>query len=703
MTAEPGLETEADSATTNAVSGASSFVIHPLVAELVQLGNILIERQLWLLLALGLMLWSLAYQVPYTFSVSFGGDRATGRRYDDAQFIRGWNNEPEPADRFWLTTQRNQEPFRWAFNQAQFDLPGIGHGAWQVGFRAAGQPTAQLTPSIWSDGTISSTLALDQQPRLYHHLFHSDSQGNLALRFTTPAYTPAGDPRPLGFVGYYATVRSVGLHLPPLNQFGALAAVSLVIYLLMRRLGAHWRWATLAGIALVLLTSGLLAFWRIALTSFAPALGWLALGCYPLALGLLRLPWGDTATWSRDDEGMLRGAHLNTQHSILNTHNALVGLIVLGFAIRLGGMLHPQLIFSDIGLNAHNLHGLIGGAVYQTEPLPERAGGGLSPYPSGQYIVAAPLVFFAGAAEGEEAVKLQLSQVLKVTNALLDSLVIGLLWLLLTRLGYGQAAALFAAALYVMPGPTFKSFGVGEFANIAGQSLAMPLLIALPLLVTRLREMAVFALLAALLLLALLGHAGVTISLVLLLGCLGLVWLVNPATRRQVPFFLLLGVVVAALVGLFFHSAFLALFVAGERSAPVAQAVPSLGFAAKVWNDMQRAILAAGAPTSPLLVAIGAIGLALVARGPAATRLLPLLLAWIGSAALSIGVLAVRDQTVRWDLFLFPMLCIAAGPLLAALWQRNRVSKAAALLLAATLAAQGLAFWVGLIANQYHV
>ena len=118
---------------------------------------------------------------------------------------------------------------------------------------------------------------------------------------------------------------------------------------------------------------------------------------------------------------------------------------------------------------------------------------------------------------------------------------------------------------------------------------------------------------------------------------------------------------------------------------------------------MQRAIFAPGAPTSPLLVAMSAIGLTLIARGPAATRLLPLLVAWVGSTALSIGVLAVRDQTVRWDLFLFPMLCITAGPLLAALWQRNRVGKAAALLLTATLAAQGLVFWLGLIANQYHV
>src|ERR1700752_4393176 len=72
------------------------------------------ERELWLLLAVGLALWSSAYQVPYSYRLEFGGDRVTQRRHDDEPFINrleGWNQDPEPQGDSWLDPS-TPPPFR---------------------------------------------------------------------------------------------------------------------------------------------------------------------------------------------------------------------------------------------------------------------------------------------------------------------------------------------------------------------------------------------------------------------------------------------------------------------------------------------------------------------------------------------------------------------------------------------------------------
>ncbi|MBK9942898.1 MAG: hypothetical protein IPP13_14930 [Kouleothrix sp.] len=202
-----------------------------------------------------------------------------------------------------------------------------------------------------------------------------------------------------------------------------------------------------------------------------------------------------------------------------------MALVMLALALRLGGMLHPYAIFSDARLNTHNLTGVIQGTLLFTEALPSEAGGGEAPYPPGHYLIVAPLQLLI--APGEAA----LHTLEKLANALADSLVVGLLWHMLRRGGYGERAALLGAALYVLPGPLLKSLSVGEFANVFGQALALPLLAYLALSARRLATPRGLAGLAALLALALLGHLGVTISLAGMLAALGLIWLARPATR----------------------------------------------------------------------------------------------------------------------------------------------------------------------------
>ena len=72
------------------------------------------EREIWIALAGALLLWTLAYQVPYTHRLDLGGNLQTGRRYDDAPFLDNFNDpEPNPIpDRATLL-------FRWS--RARFD------------------------------------------------------------------------------------------------------------------------------------------------------------------------------------------------------------------------------------------------------------------------------------------------------------------------------------------------------------------------------------------------------------------------------------------------------------------------------------------------------------------------------------------------------------------------------------------------------
>ena len=79
-----------------------------------------------------------------------------------------------------------------------------------------------------------------------------------------------------------------------------------------------------------------------------------------------------------------------------------------------------------------------------------------------------------------------------------------------------------------------------------------------------------------------------------------------------------------------------------------------------------------------------------------------LLLAWWGGTLLSLGLLLFANQGVRWQAFLYPALCLGAGPALAALWSRGRAGRTAVVSLVAFLAWYGLAFWVVQIRDYLH-
>jgi hypothetical protein len=653
------------------------------------------EREIWIALAAGLLLWALAYQAADTYRLDLGGNLQTGRRYDDEPFLGDTFNKSEPADPIPAGTQLL---LRWSKAESTIVFPGLGGGSWLARINASSGPRPTPVLSRWSDGRTTTDLTVGAAQRDYRLVVSADSAGDLTLRFATPPFDPPGDPRSLGLVMARVTVEPIaGARLPAWRQLALLACALALAYLLLRRFALSAAPTLACVLALAALAALLLARERMALTLLTPRLPAILAGCYALGLAL-------DAIYQRLDQGPrtkddIAHDHIYRRSSMLDRQPGIVALILLAAALRLGGVLHPHARFSDDGLNANNLIGFTSGQVYFTEGLPSESGGGQAPYPPGQYLMFAPAQLIVLTLPNELT---SIRLILKIANALWDSLVVGLVWYLLHRRGLAPRAALLGAALYALPPPLLKSLSVGEFANIFGQGLALPLLALLANRAGELRRPAIFAALVGLLGLALLGHLGVTISLACLLGCLGVVWLARVSTRRASLSLGMAAALAAALVGLFYYTALGdVLFERVYTPGPM-----SVSLADKLTRELNRS---RDLGLHPLALTLGALGMGLLIARPRRWPYAPpqpalgaLLLAWWGGTLLSLGLLLFASQGVRWQSFLYPALCVGAGPALAGLWQRGRAGRIVSAGLASFLLWYGLAYWVAQISDYLH-
>ncbi len=659
--------------------------------------------ELLALLVCALGLWLLAYQAPLDHPLFIGGEPALQRREDDAPFLRGAHGS-EPPERvrtsddphgyvwWWEALERTGgRPYRWMRPEAAIVLPGAGGGLHVVSLLAAGGPAA--TATVWETGLGAPyTLTLPPgEPRRYYLLARADRAGDLRVTMRSTSFVAPGDPRDLSFVLY--EVRQGSAHsLPRAPAWPTLAWLALTIALvfgLARGLDMGRRGALALAGGAVLAVAWLLAFHRLALTVFTPHLGLLALSCVALAgiaLPLVQPRAGPAA-------------------------RPVIGLMVLAFALRVGGMVHPQALFSDLGLHANNLFRVTLGAVFFTTGLPGDAGGGQQPYPPGMYLLLLP----GQALAGSDAARRLLVQ---GGVALLDALSIGLIWALLGRAGFGRRTQMLGALLYLLPTPALESFSIGEYANLGGQALALPLLAMLGLGLAGERALAQrpsrgrvwpLAALTVAVGLALLGHSGVTLSVGALIAA---AWFFAWATRLRgrTPAIAPLGLTLAGALALggvvlIFYSAPIFVEALVERgSSGSGTPLP------RVLRDSLAALAGLAPPQGtrvslpPLIGALAAAGLALVfiRNHPQAAPLRALLGAWWAGVALSLGLLVVAGQGVRWAIFLYPALCVSAGLLLAALARRGRGGRIVALVTLALILAAGLGAWIVQIRDYIH-
>jgi hypothetical protein len=269
---------------------------------------------------------------------------------------------------------------------------------------------------------------------------------------------------------------------------------------------------------------------------------------------------------------------------------------------------------------------------------------------------------------------------------------------------------LLGAALYLLPPPMMASFSIGEYANLGGQVLALPVLALLALSsLQRRRDMLLFAVLLSL---ALLAHMGVAISLVLLLAAawaLSLAATLNPRARPVWPLARLTGggLLAALFVGSVYYSA--PIFTAAYAERLASDSTAASASQPALLPALGRIVVGLFSPDSrilPLLIAAGLCGLFLLwqrrSTRPSTHRLGMLLLAWWLGILLSLGLLLIAAQGVRWQHFLYPALCLGAGVALAAFWRRGRAGWLVGLGSVLLLLAHGLGLWVWQLYDYLH-
>ena len=629
----------------------------------------LLRSRAWLLALLMVAAGALAYRVPYRAALKVGGyPPTTAECYTvglfDWPYLLGFNADPE----FYTPPQGcagATAAYRWMFDDAAIVVPGVGRAprAFRLGV-LQGQPERPVVLSDWSSNGIALlTVPIEQAPRVYSVLLPPAEDIDVAFR--TPGYQGPNDPRELAFAVDAAWADPLARSAP---AWGILVPLGLMVGLLyagLRRAGVAERWATPAGIVIVAALVLVLVLERTALTLLAGLLPWLVLGAALLMLAL-----------SLVLAGLARRLGIAMQRY---ESRAIAGLIAVAWLVRCLGLLHPQALSSDIGLNENNLRGVIGGQIVDEERLPGEAGGSWAPYPSAQYVMLVPLTLFGP----------DYRTLLTVANALIDSLVIGALWLMLRGSGFPFATAAFAGAMYLFAEPLLGSMSIGEMANVWGQALASFAIAALALW----REQRVSSAVAvAVLAAALLGHFGVFASLMVFLTVFGALLLLTrqPDWKR----YALVVLAACAVAFVLYYSAQIGTLVEmAPAPAPGNSVLQRLGYEIDAfWRP--------GSSIGPLATLLGVGGAVLAWRRSAKLGLL--LAGWWISALLSWVTLLWSQQALRWETFIYPAVALGGGITLGALFARGGVARVLAFTLVAVALAAGAVLWTLRIATYGH-
>lgn len=626
----------------------------------------------WLLALLMFGSGSLAYLAPFRFDLKIGGYPPTtaecwSRDIFDVAYLNGFNQDPEynqPREQCAAATTA----YRWAFSEAQVRVPGIGRAPLQVSLHVSrGQPGPTSVASGWQLGEAPLVaVPLQQDARVYHVLAPLRSS-DLDLQIHTPPFAAPGDSRELAFAAEALSIVPLERTMPAWSYIAICSAVVGIGYLGLRRAAVPSTLAVCAGVGLIIGFTVLIAWWRTPLTLIAYRL--LALLIAGIGIGIALRPCGTYLAQRLGISVQRRDVQL------------IVVLVVLAWLVRTVGLLHPQAMNSDIGLNINNLVHVIQGNVIFTEPLPDDAGGGAAPYPPAQYLMLAPFTLLG----------LDHKTLIIVGNALADSLTIFWLWLLIRAVGLGQPAAIFAGLLYVFATPLLRSLSIGEMANVWGQALVAPWVLALVLWRQGRVSNTLFVIAT---LFALLGHFGVLLSALLFAATLAVVWLLrrDPYAWRYIA----MGSVAMMIVVLgYYADATLRDAVLSRPAAPP----PSTSLQHRFGFQLAQLATPSGL-IGPLLATLGLAGMALAQKR--VPLLGDLLIAWWCSVALSWATLLFSQQALRWPAFIMPAVALGGGLLLAELWQRRTQFRVLAGTVVIVALLHGSWLWIDRIATYNH-
>lgn len=628
-----------------------------------------------LLLALTTLALIFTWQLRRPFTLDVGGP-------DDAPFLRGVHGNES------LATEPTSPPltYRWTQATAVVTIPGYGATDAIFTLRLQGsRPNAAppiITVAIGPSPAQTLTLAPDLRDYTFPVARDAFQDGALTVTITTPTFRPSGDARDLGIAVDSINLRdnsgASGLIAPPLALLGLTLLATLAVYALVALLLRSPTGAASAAAASALILIACAIGPRFTLALFAPSLAWIIglVAATTALVGWSLQNLGERLDWATDRRA-LGGATLIAGANL--------------FAL-LAGMRHPQFRSSDLMLNVHRLEFVQRGDWVFTLALPG-ARAIEAPYPPLFYAVMLPF-----------AALIKNTALLVETTAALTLAASALLTFALARRVTGDdGASLWAAGIWSLLPIAYGMSSAGNFANLFGQGVANLALISLILTWGRWDRPPVTALLAALLTLALLGHFGVFLSLLVTVPLFVLVAAFIPQGRRQaLALAIAFAVAVAVAWALYyrFHATLLLGhlqdFLGGDTNARgTSEAVSLAQRLRSLWGGL---LLWWGWPALPLALA----GINLLRRlRPSAT--LWLTLAWLGSALLFAAGELIAGLSVRFHLFVGPALAVVAAWAIWQLWRSHRhLGPLAALLIATIWLWQTFTYWTDRILHAYH-
>jgi len=361
------------------------------------------------------------------------------------------------------------------------------------------------------------------------------------------------------------------------------------------------------------------------------------------------------------------------------------GALVAGFLLRLGGMVYPQFMSSDIKLHAHNIEKVLQGTLLWTGTLPN---GAAQPYPPLTYLALAP---FAGLVP-------DLTLLLRAGVGLLDAACVLPLLYLGARLAGPRAGAAAGWVYALLPAP-FALFSAGVYANLfGGVVFTWTLAVWGEGLLHRRPRAALWLILGVGFFLTMLSHYGMLIAAGAVGGLfIGVTLVAGPRDLRRRALGVagaLAGAGLVAYLVYYVHFTAILLAPAGDVGARVGTGRIALGPVLDLLGRRLGPDL--GGPA--LLAALA--GWLSLRRGARGVQWLALATAL---AAISFATISlVAGENIRYALLLAPFVALGAGRFLSAVASRHGAGRGWAGLVGAAIWWHLLEIWLPLIFTRYH-
>lgn len=643
----------------------------------------LLDPGLWLTGAAALIVFILAFQVPYSYQIHIGGAQ-------DRPFLLSGLHASETAQ---------GQPFRWTAEQADLFIPALTAGTWEIELETNGwQPERSPRLTVSTGDSRFRVKTHPQWETLSGSL--NLSAGDQLITLRTSGFKPQDygntDYRTLGI--RLRTVRLMPLgalpRFPPFDSYILpLTAAAMLFYTSVRQFTTRSGFGLAAAGALVLLLAVVIAKLRIYLN---PDLVHALL----LSGGLCALATTALPAWLKR---AYRRAGIDAADSTLRV---LVFMISMLVAVQLVGVFYPQLYIFDALFHWRRLGMVQAGNLFFVVNAREFAGL-QAVYPPGFYVFLTPLALLVP--DG-----LAFTKFMPLLFGALDGLI--LFWVA-RRVGLRDAAALLTSGLFLCIPLAFIVLGWGIYANLFAMTLVIVTVAAWLALDWRGHPAQAIALFALLNTLGFLSHVSMAPMLAIFWGVFFLLLFVGRKENRQQIFQAGAALVLAAFVAFVLYFSFYVDKTLADLTTLQARAPHvTTGFERVVGGGLGDTYLGlmpvhvtdparwlpealsylvretwAYFRTVPVLLALGTC---VVLWRRESTRVLACFIAAGVATALVFFLVGLGVELyTRYMLFAAPFIALGAGYALGRLWEQGRLGRGLVIGGLALLLQQTLWFW----------